>query len=68
MTETEFKINPQQITHHKMVSEDGWVLKWEGNKPDRVFEVVCPSANQPQVEILEKLLAEGYKKAVARFT
>jgi len=66
MTETEVKLSQlqQSISHLTAVSEEGWVLQW-GNSPQTAFEVVCRKANAMQVEQLETVLNDGYRKALS---
>lgn len=66
MTETEVKLSQlqQNIAHLTAVSEEGWVLQW-GNSPQTSFEVVCRRTNALQVEQLEAVLNDGYRKAIS---
>lgn len=65
MTETEVKLSQlqQSIAHLTAVSEEGWVLQW-GSTPQTSFEIVCRKANALQVEHLEAVLNDGYRKAL----
>lgn len=65
MTETEVKLSElqQNIAHLADISEQGWVLKWE-DAPEAAFEIVCRKANALQVEKLESLVSDGYRKAL----
>ena len=65
MMETEVSLEPRplQITYGSTLSDEGWILTWneDGQSP---FEVVCRTANKPQVAHLQALLNDGYRKAV----
>ncbi|HEY9744629.1 MAG TPA: hypothetical protein V6C99_00260 [Oculatellaceae cyanobacterium] len=67
MTETEVRLSElrNQITHLSEITQEGWVLKW-GESPQSAFEIICRNATPRQMEKLDAIVSEGYRKALVK--